>query len=92
MKKITKLGIGLVLAGFLGSCSISGPLMVTNHPVGEKRGEASRKIFLNITFGQTDLGAITAAKNGGITKIATVDWKVTGGIFSTTYTTVVTGE
>jgi hypothetical protein len=92
MKNITKLAFGLILVGFLGSCSISGPLMVTNHPVGEKRGEASRKIFLNITLGQTDLGAITAAKNGGITKIATVDWKVKGGIFSTTYTTVVTGE
>ena len=92
MKNITKIAFGLILVGFLGSCSISGPLMVTNHPVGEKRGEASRKIFLNITFGQTDLGAITAAKNGGITKIATVDWKVTGGVFSTTYTTVVTGE
>jgi hypothetical protein len=92
MKNLTKLGIVVILAGFLGSCSISGPLMVTNHPVGEKRGEASRKIILNITFGQTDLGAITAAKNGAITKIATVDWKVTGGIFSTKYTTIVTGE
>jgi hypothetical protein len=92
MKNLTKLGIVVILAGFLGSCSISGPLMVTNHPVGEKRGEASRKIILNITFGQTDLGAITAAKNGEITKIATVDWKVTGGIFSKKYTTIVTGE
>ena len=92
MKNLTKLGIVVILAGFLGSCSISGPLMVTNHPVGEKRGEASRKIILNITFGQTDLGAITAAKNSEITKIATVDWKVTGGIFSTKYTTIVTGE
>jgi hypothetical protein len=92
MKNLTKLGIAVVMAGFLASCSISGPLMVTNHSVGEKRGEASRKIFLNITFGQTDLGAITAAKNGGISKIATVDWKVTGGLFTTTYATIVTGE
>lgn len=92
MKNLTKFAVVLVLAGFLGSCSISGPLMVTNHSVGDKKGEASRKIIFNITLGQTDLGAITAAKNGGIKKIATVDWKVTGGIFSTTYTTIVTGE
>ena len=92
MKNLTKFAVVLVLAGFLGSCSISGPLMVTNHSGGDKKGEASRKIIFNITLGQTDLGAITAAKNGGIKKIATVDWKVTGGIFSTTYTTIVTGE
>jgi hypothetical protein len=92
MKNIKKISIIALLGGFLGSCSLSGPLMVTNNSVGSKKGEASRKIFLNFTLGHTDLGAITAAKNGGITKIATVDWKVTNGILTTTYTTVVTGE
>jgi hypothetical protein len=92
MKNLNKIMIAALLGGFLASCSVSGPVMVTNHEIGSKRGEASRKIFLNITLGQTDLGAITAAKNGGLKKIATVDWKVTGGVFSTTYTTVVTGE
>lgn len=76
----------------LAACSVSGPLMVTNNKIGSKRGEASRKIFLGITFGHTDLSLAKAAKNGGITKIATVDWKVTGGFFSTKYSIIVTGE
>jgi len=92
MKKIKNLLLFVSVASILASCSVAGPLMVTNHTIGSKRGEASRKIFLNITFGHTDLGAITAAKNGGVKKIATVDWKVKGGMFSKTYYTTVTGE
>jgi hypothetical protein len=92
MKKIKNLLLFVSVASILASCSVAGPLMVTNHTIGSKRGEASRKIFLNITFGHTDLGAITAAKNGGLKKIATVDWKVKGGVFSKTYYTTVTGE
>jgi hypothetical protein len=92
MKKIKNLLLFVSAASILASCSVAGPLMVTNHTIGSKRGEASRKIFLNITFGHTDLGAITAAKNGGLKKIATVDWKVKGGVFSKTYYTTVTGE
>ena len=76
----------------LASCSVAGPRMVSNNKIGSKRGEASRTIILGITFGHTDLSLQTAAKNGGITKIATVDWKVRGGFFKTTYSTIVTGE
>jgi len=92
MKNIKNAILFITAGTFLASCSVSGPLMVTNHTVGSKRGEASRKIFLNFTFGHTDLGLITAAKEGGVKKIATVDWKVKGGLFSTTYSTIVTGE
>lgn len=89
MKKLILLaGAGVIMA----SCSVSGPWMVSNNKIGSKRGEAKRKIFFGITFGHTDLGLATAAKNGGITRIATVDWKVKGGLFSTTYSTIVTGE
>ncbi|HOZ86973.1 MAG TPA: TRL domain-containing protein [Bacteroidia bacterium] len=76
----------------LASCSVAGPRMVSNHKIGSKRGEASRKIVFGITFGHTDLSLQTAAKNGGITKIATVDWKIKGGFFSRTVSTIVTGE
>jgi hypothetical protein len=76
----------------LASCSVSGPLMVSNNSVGSKRGEASRSVFLGISFGHTDLGVITAAKKGKINKVATVDWKIKSGGFRTTYSTVVTGE
>ena len=92
MKKIKNTVLFVGITAMLASCSVSGPLMVTNHTIGSKRGEASRKIVFGITFGHTDLGAITAARNGGIKKIATVDWKQKGGFFSQTYSTIVTGE
>lgn len=92
MKNIKKYLLVLAAGSILTSCSISGPLMVTNNPIGSKRGVAERTIWFNITFGHTDLGVATAAKNGGITKIATVDWKVTSKLFRSTYSTVVTGE
>jgi hypothetical protein len=89
MKKLILLAsAGLIMA----SCSVAGPWMVSNNKIGGKRGEAKRKIFLGITFGHTDLSLATAAKNGGITRIATVDWKVKGGLFTKTYYTIVTGE
>ncbi len=92
MKKALKYSIVIVALCSLASCSVTGPLMVTDNPVGTKRGEASRKIFLGIAFGNTDLSIATAAKKGGISKVATVDWKVKGGLFSQTFSTVVTGE
>lgn len=92
MKKIKQSLLLLSATSLLASCSVSGPIMVSNHEIGAKRGEASRKIFLGINFGHTDLGAITAAKKGKITKIATVDAKMQGGMFSKTYSTIVTGQ
>ena len=92
MKNIKKSILGLATIGILASCSVSGPLMVTNNTANVKKGEASRKIILNITFGHTDLGAITAAKKGKITKISTVDMKIKGGLFTKTLSVVVTGE
>jgi hypothetical protein len=92
MKK-TKYIIGLGLVSIiLASCSVSGPLFVTSNTIGKKTGVASRTLFLGITLGTTDLSIQTAAKNGGITKIATVDTKVEGGLFTSTYSTIVTGE
>ncbi len=84
--------IGASLLATLASCSVSMPGMATQNPVGTKEGVAERTIWLGISFGHTDLGLATAAKNGGITKIATVDYEVVGGLFSTTYRVVVTGE
>jgi hypothetical protein len=91
MKKIKSI-LAITAAGLLlVSCSVSGPLMVTNNKI-VKRGVAERKVFLGITFGSADLSIATAARNGNITKVATVDWKVSGGLFSKTYSTIVTGE
>jgi len=92
MKKINKIILSCLSITILTSCSVSGPLMVTNNTNAGKRGEASRKIFLGITLGHTDLGAITAAKKGKVSKISTVDYKVQGGLFTKTYSVIVTGE
>jgi hypothetical protein len=92
MKSFNKILAGAIALGFLASCSVKGPLMVTNNTNAGKRGEASRTIFLGLGFGHTDLGAITAAKKGKISKIATVDYKVQGGLLTKTYSVIVTGE
>lgn len=92
MKTVKKYFFILAGASMLASCSAAFPGMVTNNPVGTKRGVASRTIILGITFGHTDLSVATAAKNGGISKVATVDYKVEGGLFKKTLSTIVTGE
>lgn len=92
MKKIFKTLSIVAVAVAITSCSYTYPGMATANPVGTKVGEASKKVFLGIMIGTTDLSLEKAAKNGGITKIATVDYKITGGLFSKTYTTIVSGE
>jgi hypothetical protein len=82
MRKVLVLGaivIGIALAG----CSTYLPMAVTDNPIGSKVGEVSFK----------EGGVLQAAQNGNITKIATVDYKVTSflGIpISQTY--IVSGE
>lgn len=92
MKKIYKSIIFVSAIFALMSCSATYPGIATSNPIGSKTGVAERKIYLGLAFGHTDLGVATAAKNGNITKIATVDVCVRGGLFSTTYKVVVTGE
>ncbi len=93
MKLIKSLIIVAVLA-ILTSCSASGPFAVTENKVGDKTGVASRTIVLGIMFGHTDLGIATAAKQGNIQKIATVDSKVESKFLGLAmkYSTIVTGE
>ena len=79
----------------MASCSVSGGLMITDNPGGEsaKTGEASYNIILGfIVPMNADISIKKAAANGGITKVSTVDSKVTGGFFKTTYSTIVTGN
>lgn len=56
-----------------------------------KTGVASKKVWFGIAK-DVDVSIQTAAKNGGIKKVATVDHGIKGGLFSMTYFTVVTGE
>ena len=91
MKKISILSSVLLLA--LASCtrSITVPYTVTDNAIGTKVGTVKAKCILNIC-GNVNVGAAEAAKNGNIKKIATVDYKITSKIFTTTYETIVTGE
>lgn len=95
MKKIRNLLIGLIaIAAFtLASCSVTRPGQVTDNPVGTKVGKASGTCYLGFLCFNVDYSIHTAAKNGGINKIATVDVKTTNivGIIWT-FETIVTGE
>jgi hypothetical protein len=91
MKKI-KLLIAIFTVVLMTSCSISGPLVVTDNKALEKRGEASYTSWFGFPPFNGDASIQTAAKNGGITKVATVDRKVYGGLFRVTVTTTVTGS
>jgi len=92
MKKVL-FGTILVLALSLASCATTYPLTATSNPVGSKMGQASATYLFGILpLGSADMGIYAAAKNGGITKISTVDMKVTPLLFITTISTVVSGE
>lgn len=82
----------VLVAGFLTSCAVSAPLLVSSNAVGSKTGTSSYKVIFGFMPMNAEAGAIAAAKQGGITKIATVDQTVKGGLFKATVTTTVTGE
>jgi len=85
MKKI--LGAA-ALAIVLGSCTISHQISVTNNPVGTKTGVAKGTNFNS----DLDITAEKACKNGNITKIGTMEVKVTQILIFVRYKTVITGE
>jgi hypothetical protein len=89
MKKLFILG-SVVLAMGLTSCTAYFPGMVTTAS-SIKTGEAKKKVWFGMAF-NVDVSVATAAKNGGITKVATVDYGMKGGLFSKTYIVKVTGE
>jgi len=93
MKNLKNTLAGLSLIAMF-SCSpiITSPLLVTDNPIGTKTGEASYRlnIFGFPTTKDANVGAAEAAKNGGITKIATVDMQVNPQDKS--FKVIVTGE
>lgn len=93
MQKIKSLILIVIFGIGLASCSITYklPSMTTENEMGEKKGEASYTLFLGIGFDR-DRSVAEAAKNGNITKISTVDYKIETGFLTTTYSTVVTGK
>jgi len=93
LKKIKLFAVMLTLAATVASCSLTLPVTATSNPIGKKVGTATATGFLGFLFFDADASIQTAAKNGGISKISTVDIKqknILGLII--TFETIVTGE
>jgi hypothetical protein len=95
-KKIAALFAAVSCAALLNSCSVTLPVCATSNPIGSKVGEATAVNLFGIFWLNGDASLTTAAKNGGIKSISTVDIKQTILIpiapILLRYTTVVTGE
>lgn len=93
MKQIKTLALMFVAAAMLSGCALTLPVGATSNAVGSKVGTSTATGYLGFLFFNADAGIRSAAKNGGITKISTVDIKQTSllGII-VTYETTVTGE
>lgn len=83
----------LVLTAFFASCSITLPVNATSNAVGSKVGTAKAEGYLGFLFFDADASIQSAAKNGGISKISTVDVKYSSILnLLVSYETIVTGE
>lgn len=101
MKKLSLVLLAVLVVSLFVACTttVTVPVDASNNPIGSKVGEVSEsvKIIFGFPLSRTwNVPAVEAAKNGGITKIATVDYResVRSAFFSTTITrtTIVTGE
>jgi PBP1b-binding outer membrane lipoprotein LpoB len=91
--KLKNLALILVASMFLASCSVVMPVNATSNPVGSKVGTAKATGYLGILFFNQDASIQSAAQNGNITKISTVDIKYSNILnIIVTYETIVTGE
>lgn len=90
MKKTILAFTAVFAAAVMMACTTTttSPVGATANPIGSRVGEASA----NSKDSDIDVSISKAAKSAGITKIATVDFRVTSSwTGSTTYTTIVTG-
>jgi hypothetical protein len=93
MKKVKVIFAMFALAATVSSCSLTLPVNATSNSVGNKVGTAKATGFFGVLFFNADASIKSAAKNGGITKISTVDVKQTSLLnIIVTYETIVTGE
>jgi len=92
-QKIMIFAIVLATGAFFTSCAVTLPVTATSNEVGAKVGSATATGFLGVFFFDQDASIRTAARNGNISRISTVDIKHTNvfGIIYT-YETIVTGE
>jgi len=83
----------IAMGALLSSCAITLPVNATSNPIGSKVGTAKATGYFGYLFFDQDASIQTAAKNGGITKISTVDIKQTNTLgIIVGYETIVTGN
>lgn len=82
-----------ILALIFTSCSVTLPVNATSNEVGSKTGSSSTTSIFGLFFDGGDASIRTAARNGGINRISTVDFKSTNYLFIVgQYETIVTGN
>ncbi len=93
LKNLKKVAALAAVALMMTSCALTMPVNATSNEIGPKVGTAKAEGFLGVLFFDQDASIQTAAKNGGIHKISTVDIKQTSilGLY-VTYETIVTGK
>jgi hypothetical protein len=89
MKKLSIITAVIALGAFT-SCTKVYPGMVTS-AASVKEGIAKKRVWFGIAM-NVDVSVATAAKNGGLKKVSTVDYGMKYGLFNVTYFTKVTGE
>ncbi|NJM15734.1 MAG: hypothetical protein HC896_10535 [Bacteroidales bacterium] len=87
MKKIKFIALSMAAGLFMTSCVLSHTYQVTGAPVGTKTGVAKAHNFQS----DMDFSIKTAAENGGITRVGSVEVKITQFIIPF-FKTTVTGE
>ncbi len=93
MKKVKNVMLALGAGAFLASCSITLPVAATSNTVGGKVGKSSGSCYLTILCFGVDASIQSAAKNGGISKISTVDYTQKSILnLIITHETTVTGD
>lgn len=93
MKNLKSVLALVALVAVMASCSLTLPVNATSNAVGSKVGTAKATGFFGILFFNADASIKSAAANGGISKISTVDIKQTSLLnIIVTYETIVTGE
>lgn len=93
LKKIKMFAVLASVVALMSSCALTLPVNATGNSIGKKVGTSVATGYLGLIFLDQDASIRTAAKNGNITKISTVDIKQTNLLnIIVTYETIVTGE
>lgn len=93
LKKMKTIFALLAVVAMMSSCALTLPVSATSNTIGSKVGTAKATGYFGFIFLDADASIRTAAKNGGITKISTVDVKQESILnIITSYETIVTGK